>query len=110
MENNATQPDPYAQPEAQPEAQPVALQTKEKELTNEEYDVDDEGKFEQHAHKPTLPRTQSALAAHLTEDATGCKRELIERARTVAEQCMAIIGNTPWPFSICWLCGFPVGE
>jgi len=106
MDNNATQPDPYAQPEAQP----VDLKTKEKELTNEEYDVDDEGKFEQHAHKPTLPRTQSALAVHLTEDATGCKRELIERARTVEEQCTAIIGKTPWPFSICWLCGFPVGE
>lgn len=109
MENEnlpATQLDPYTQPEAQP----VDLKTKEKELTNEEYDVDDEGKFEQHAHKPTLPRTQSALAVHLTEDATGCKRELIERARTVEEQCTAIIGKTPWPFSICWLCGFPVGE
>jgi len=90
--------------------QPVDLQNKEKELTNEEYETDDMGKFEQHAHAPTLVRTQSALAEHLTEDLTGSKRQLVEPARTVEEQCTAIIGNTPWPFSVCWLCGFPVGE
>ena len=53
----------YDQPEAQSK---VGSETNENELTNEEYDVD-EGNFEQHAHKPTLPRTQSALAVHLTE-------------------------------------------
>ena len=72
--------------------------------------ADRERKFEQHAHKPPLGRTQSAIAVHLKEKATGCKREFIEPARTVEEQCTAIIGNTPWPFSVCWLCGFPVGE
>lgn len=88
----------------------VTFKDKATELATTDYDIIDEGNFEQHAHKPTLPRTQSALAEHLGEAATGCKREFIEPARTVEEQCTAIIGNTPWPYSICWLCGFPVGQ
>jgi hypothetical protein len=88
----------------------IMFKDKETELATTDYDIIDEGNFEQHAHKPTLSRTQSALAEHLGEAATGCKREFIEPARTVEEQCTAIIGNTPWPYSICWLCGFPVGQ
>jgi hypothetical protein len=95
------------------------------ESTNEEDDGNIGDKFEQHAHAarfvrtysafgeedtPKPRRTYSAFAEHLGEKETGCKRKYIERAPTVEEQCTAIIGNTPWPFNVCWLCGFPVGE
>ena len=92
---SATQEDPYQ------------FGQENKLTTNEEKR---ERRFEQHAHKPLYGRTQSAIAEHLKEKATGCKREFVEPARTVEEQCTAIIGNTPWPYGVCWLCGFPVGE
>ena len=89
-------------------SQTQALEPIEEE--NEVTNYERERRFEQHAHKPLFGRTQSAIAEHLQEAETGCKREFIEPARTVEEQCTAIIGKIPWPFSVCWLCGFPVGE
>ena len=65
-------------------------------------------RFEQHAHASTLARTESSLRYVVKNSCHN--RSAVEIAKTVEEQCTAIIGITPWPYSICWLCGFPVGE
>ena len=65
-------------------------------------------KFEQHAHAPVWGKAPSMLQKVIKKSCHD--RSAVERAKTVEEQCTAIIGITPWPFSVCWLCGFPVGQ
>jgi hypothetical protein len=63
------------------------------------------------ADKFLLSRKGSELSgwSH-TQGCASAGRVIFEKGINVNRQCRTIIGNPPWPFKICWLCGFPVGE
>jgi hypothetical protein len=59
----------------------------------------------------TLKKQLTGFSEFLTSDeCMDAKRDTFEDVSQVLTQCRTIISDPPWPFKICWLCGFPVGE
>jgi hypothetical protein len=59
----------------------------------------------------TLKKQLTGFSEFLTSDeCMDAKRDTFEDVSQVLTQCRTIINDPPWPFKICWLCGFPVGE